>query len=92
MKNLDGHESEAVVDATGSVRVSHLPYATGDRVRVLVLREATSGGVRRHTDEEVQRSRLIRRGLRGTVIRYDQPDEPVGVEDWDALDDRGDGQ
>jgi len=23
--------------------------------------------------------------LRGTVIRYDDPTEPVGVEDWEAL-------
>ena len=92
MKSIDGHESEAVVDATGSVRVSHLPYATGDRVRVLILRDTTSNGVPRHTDEEVRRSRLIRGGLRGTIIRYENPDEPVGVEDWEALDDRGDRQ
>jgi prevent-host-death family protein len=23
--------------------------------------------------------------LRGTVVQYDDPTEPVGVEDWDAL-------
>lgn len=23
--------------------------------------------------------------LRGTVLRYDDPNEPVGVEDWEAL-------
>ena len=23
--------------------------------------------------------------LRGTVLRYDRPTEPVGVEDWEAL-------
>jgi len=25
------------------------------------------------------------RGLRGSVVRYDEPTEPVGVEDWEAL-------
>jgi prevent-host-death family protein len=26
-----------------------------------------------------------RAALRGTVLRYDRPTEPVGVEDWEAL-------
>jgi prevent-host-death family protein len=25
------------------------------------------------------------RALRGTVLRYDDPTEPVGVEDWESL-------
>lgn len=25
------------------------------------------------------------KALRGTVLRYDHPTEPVGVEDWEAL-------
>ena len=25
------------------------------------------------------------KSLRGTVVRYDDPTEPVGLEDWDAL-------
>ena len=37
--------------------------------------------VRRYAELE----RDPRKILRGTVLRYDDPFEPVGVEDWDAL-------
>jgi len=30
-------------------------------------------------------SREARRALKGSVRRYDQPTEPVGVEDWESL-------
>ena len=37
--------------------------------------------VRRYADSESDPRKI----LRGTVLRYDDPFEPVGVEDWDAL-------
>ena len=76
MKNIDAYETEAVVDATASVRVGELPFATGDHVRVLVLRTGDSS-IRRHSEEEVQRSKAIRQGLKGTILKYDRPDEPA---------------
>jgi prevent-host-death family protein len=30
-------------------------------------------------------SQEARRGLKGTVLRYDDPTEPVGIEDWETL-------
>ncbi len=33
----------------------------------------------RKRDEEILKS------LRGTLLRYDDPTEPVGLEDWEAL-------
>lgn len=29
--------------------------------------------------------KAILKSLRGTVLRYDNPTEPVGLEDWEAL-------
>ena len=31
------------------------------------------------------RSRELRRALKGSVLRYAKPTEPVGVEDWESL-------
>jgi len=31
------------------------------------------------------KSREARRALKGSVLRYDDPTEPVGVEDWESL-------
>ena len=43
---------------------------------------------RRHTAEEIERSRNLRRGLRGSVTAYDDPFSPaVPIEDWDVLRD-----
>jgi len=84
MNSRKAHETEATVDLDASVRVDELPFATGDRVRVLLTEKLQAGGPR-HTAEQIQQSQRIRESLRGKVIRYDRPDDPVGLEDWEAL-------
>jgi hypothetical protein len=84
MKLVHAHESDAVVDGGGSIHVPGVPFAAGKRVRVIVLEES-SNGPRRHSPQDIQQSQGIRYSLRGMPVRYDQPDEPVGVEDWDVL-------
>lgn len=32
-----------------------------------------------------QDSEAVLKSLRGSVLRYDDPNEPVGLEDWEAL-------
>ncbi|PYV05263.1 MAG: hypothetical protein DMG10_05430 [Acidobacteria bacterium] len=91
MKTINAHETEGVVDANASVHVSELPFATGDRVRILVLGNADPK-LWRHTADEIDRSKQIRQGLKGTVIQYDRPDEPVGIEDWEMLNDESEGK
>ena len=86
MKMIQTHEAEAVVDARGSVQIRELPFATGDRVRVFVMRDEVHA-IARHTADEARRSAQVRHGLSGTPIRYDNPTEPVGAEDWDLLND-----
>jgi hypothetical protein len=86
MKTVEMHETEAVIAPTGSIRIDDLPFATGDRVRVFVMLETGIGG-RRHSPEELRRSADLRRGLKGTVIEYIDPTEPVGADDWEAMQD-----
>jgi hypothetical protein len=38
-----------------------------------------------HSAEEIEQSKKIREKMKNTVIRYDSPCEPVGVEDWEVL-------
>jgi hypothetical protein len=87
MSTLQAHEDTAVVGPDGSVRIADLPFGAGERVRVVVLADPV-GKSRRHSPEEIALSRVIRHGLRGTVLRYDDPFGPaVPIEDWDALKD-----
>ncbi|HET6248056.1 MAG TPA: hypothetical protein VFE47_10195 [Tepidisphaeraceae bacterium] len=89
MKNIDAYETDAVVDGTASVRITELPFPEGQRVRVLIMGEERSGS-RRHTKEELQRSKEIRELLKGSVLSDDFPFEPaVPPEDWDAISGSG---
>lgn len=47
-------------------------------------------GSTRYSTEDVHQSELIRQSLKGAVLRYDQPEESVGAEEWEAMrDDAG---
>lgn len=85
MKTFQAHEAEAIVRPDGTVRVEGVPFSTGDRVRVMIL-SLPPDLPRLHSPEEIERSRLIREGLHGSVLRYDDPFSPaVPIEDWEAL-------
>jgi hypothetical protein len=85
MQTSQVYEADAVVAKDGTVRVEGVPFPTGDRVRV-VIRGTPTAAPRRHSPEEVEGSRLVREGLKGSVLRYDDPFEPaVPPEEWDAL-------
>lgn len=64
---------EASVPKDGVLELRDLPFKAGERVEVIILEE----GVQPPSEEW--------RKLAGSVIRYDDPTHPVGVEDWDAL-------
>lgn len=68
------YHTEAVVDEQGAIQVRGLPFVPGETVEVIVLalprRAAPAPGGR---------------PLRGSVLRYDDPTEPVAVDDWDVL-------
>jgi len=64
------HVVETTVDPAGRVVLEHLPFEPGEAVQVVL------------------RSNYIPAGsvesLRGSVLRYEQPFEPVAEDDWEA--------
>jgi len=66
---MNVHIAETTVDSKGRVVLDHLPFRPGDRVDVIVR---SHGGVSRDAMD-----------LRGSVLRYENPFEPVALEDWE---------
>jgi hypothetical protein len=64
------HIAEATVDLSGRVVLDHLPFRPGDKVDV-VLRS-------REDDQSIPKD------LTGSVLRYDDPFDPVAEEDWES--------
>jgi hypothetical protein len=65
------HRTEVVLSEDGKLSLERLPFRAGQAVEVIVLPVLgpTSAAV----------------SLRGAVLRYDRPTEPVAETDWDAL-------
>ncbi|HXG66684.1 MAG TPA: hypothetical protein VNO70_16405 [Blastocatellia bacterium] len=70
---MSTYRVETTVDSDGSITLDHLPFQAGDAVEVIIIARSTQSGEQR------------RYPLRGTVIRYANPTDPVAVEDWGAL-------
>ena len=70
---MQAHRTNAVVREDGSVVISQTPFKAGERVDVIVLSNAQAANPGQ------------RYPLRGRPYRYDDPTEPVGVEDWEAM-------
>jgi hypothetical protein len=64
------HRTEAVLTEDGKLSLDHLPFRAGQAVEVIVL-PAVGSTPAAHS-------------LRGSVLRYDRPTEPVAEADWDA--------
>jgi hypothetical protein len=62
---------EAVLSEDGKLLLDHLPFRAGQAVEVIVF--------------PVPRATPSSPPLRGTVLRYDQPTDPVAEADWGAL-------
>jgi hypothetical protein len=65
------HHVKAVLSEDGKLSLEHLPFRAGQAVQVIVLPAAQPGS--------------SPEALRGTVLRYERPTEPVAEGDWDAL-------
>jgi len=64
------HIFETTVDLNGRVIVDHLPFEPGEKVDVVIRSHEASTGERSD--------------LTGSVLRYENPFEPVALEDWEA--------
>lgn len=64
------HRIEAIVPEDGKLSLDNLPFRAGQHVEVIILPSAGTP--------------TTPHPLRGTVLRYDRPTEPVADADWDA--------
>jgi hypothetical protein len=65
------HRIEVVLSEDGKLSLDRLPFRAGQAVEVIVLPVPTPGPAVHP--------------LRGTVIRYDCPTDPVAESDWGVL-------
>ena len=79
---MNAHKIETVLTEDGTLTLRGLPFRAGDTVEVIILERHTSQqkqGLKHQPDKNVY-------PLRDTQpYRYDDPTEPVALEDWEAL-------
>jgi hypothetical protein len=78
---MNTHKIETVLTEDGTLTLQGLPFHAGDTVEVIILQAKTP----QRQDAVNSQSEKNRYPLRGTVIRYDDPTEPVALEDWEFL-------
>ena len=69
---MEIHRAITITEA-GTLAIKGLPLAAGDKVEVIIRNQAstTTGSVKYP--------------LRGSLLRFDDPFEPVSAADWEAL-------
>lgn len=70
---MKAYRVEKQIAADGELKLSALPFKEGDKVEVIILSYETSP----HS--------VTPSPLRGKVIEYLDPTEPVAEEDWELL-------
>lgn len=71
---MRAYRVKTVVAADGRVQLEALPFSAGEMVEIIVL-----------ATEPPPKEPPAARPLRGTVLAYDAPTEPVAATDWDVL-------
>ena len=77
---MNAHKIETVLNEDGTLTLRGLPFRAGDAVEVIVLESRT-----KQHEAPTRSPDSNPYPLRGKVIRYDDPTEPVALEDWEAL-------
>ena len=67
------YKIETTIQEDGLLELDSLPFQAGEAVEVTILSRGTS------------HSETSRGSLRGKVLHYDRPTEPVAEGDWDVL-------
>ena len=70
---MRAYKVETTIPEDGILALDALPFRAGEVVEVIIL-----------SREEPQRE-AVRGSLRGKVVHYERPTEPVADEEWDAL-------
>jgi len=77
---MNAHKIETVLNEDGTLTLRGLPFRAGDAVEVIILESRTP-----QHEAPTPSPDSNPYPLRGTVIRYDDPTEPVALEDWEVL-------
>ncbi len=78
---MNAHKVEAIITEDGTLMLRDLPFHAGDAVEVIILEAKNSQ--RQEALPSQPETNLY--PMRGKVIRYDDPTEPVALEDWEVL-------
>jgi hypothetical protein len=60
--------AETIIERDGKLRLDHVPFSEGEAVHVFVSSATTN----------------TKEPLKGCVLKYERPFEPVAEEDWEA--------
>ena len=78
---MNAHKVEAVLTEDGTLMLRGLPFHAGDAVEVIILEAKTP----QHPVAPPSQGETNLYHLRRKVVRYDDPTEPVALEDWEVL-------
>jgi hypothetical protein len=70
---MRAYRVETIVSQDGALELHALPFRAGEVVEVIILSREDTG----HTAQDFP--------LRGKVLRYEMPTEPVAQDDWEVL-------
>ena len=75
---MNAHKIEVVLAEDGTLILRGLPFHAGDAVEVIIL----EAKIPQQTAASLASLEANKYPLRGKVVRYDDPTEPVALEDW----------
>ncbi len=79
---MNAHKIEVVLTEDGTLTLQGLPFHAGDAVEVIILETKTP----QKQAQQLPKSETNLYPLHNTKpYRYDDPTEPVALEDWDVL-------
>ncbi|MDZ8052696.1 MAG: hypothetical protein RMX68_015950 [Aulosira sp. ZfuVER01] len=79
---MNAHKVEVVLSEDGTLTLQGLPFHAGDAVEVIILETKTPQQQAQHLPQ----SGTNPYSLHNTQpYRYDDPTEPVALEDWEVL-------
>jgi hypothetical protein len=70
---MQAYRIETTLTQGGQLTLSNLPFQKGETVEIIILRQSITS------------SRKNEYPLRGTLLNYEDPTEPVAQEDWEVL-------
>jgi hypothetical protein len=78
---MNAHKIETSLTEDGTLVLKGLPFHAGDVVEVIILQPQ----IAQHQIKSLETQNTNLYPLRGKVIHYDDPTEPVALEDWEYL-------